>query len=146
MTTNRACRAALGSGLVATALVLLVGLGAATLPSHVSADPTATAEFATDRQIKKERRLNIAGWTLIGTGIAYPVIIAPFNARDDLNCEAGDCELYVATQISYFLGPTMALIGMGLVIRRHKLRKRREATQGFLIAPKANGIVISGRF
>lgn len=82
----------------------------------------------------------------MGTGIAFPVVMAPIASSRDTNCEVLECPVYGIAVTSFFLGPSMVLIGMGLLIKRRKLRQRREAVESLLIVPRGNGLALSGRF
>lgn len=96
---------------------------------------------------KKQRRLNIAGWTLVGVGIAFPVATGIARATTESNCaDPIECPLWPVSVTSFVLGPVMALIGGGLLIRRKRLRKGHDDQTGAVITPGLTGISVSGRF
>ena len=98
---------------------------------------------------KKQRRLNIAGWTLVGTGIAFPVAMGIARATRDTSARCGDpieCPLWPVSVTSFVLGPVMAVVGGGLLIRRKRLQSKHQEQQGLLISPGLTGLSVSGRF
>lgn len=117
--------------------------------------PHATSTQAQDRSAdtqafeEKQRRLNIAGWTLIGTGAAFPLIAVPIQqvrSRDRSDCDVVACPDNIAAVTSLVLGPVMVVTGSALLLKRRGLRKEHERQAGVAITPGLTGLIISGRF
>lgn len=98
---------------------------------------------------QKQRRLNIAGWTLVGAGIAFPVIATSVSASRNLgeNCDIGQCPDVTVWVTSMVLGPAMIVTGTALLLKRRGLRKQREQGEpSVMVVPGVAGVSISGRF
>lgn len=115
--------------------------------------PTATQaqDHSADAQAfkEKQRRLNIAGWTLIGAGAAFPLIAVPIQearSRDRSDCDLVACLDNIAAVTSLVLGPAMIVTGGALLLKRRGLRKEHEAQPEVAITPGVTGLTISGRF
>lgn len=115
-------------------------------PVSVSAD--AGTIDASGYQTQKERRLNIAGWTLVGAGIAFPVIATSISASKNLgeDCDIASCPDVSIWVTSMVLGPVMVVTGMGLLLKRRGLRRERENGASVTILPGLAGLSVSGRF
>jgi hypothetical protein len=78
---------------------------------------------------RKQRRLNIAGWTLVGAGAAFPVIAVPISAArgnwGEDNC-LFVCPDVVAAVWGLVLGPVMVVTGGALLWQRRSLQKSHE--------------------
>ncbi|MEM9728492.1 MAG: hypothetical protein AAF997_07900 [Myxococcota bacterium] len=111
----------------------------------------ASAETTTDvvqYESKKEQRLNVAGWTLIGAGIAFPVIATSVSASKNLG---EDCDVVSCPDVSIWvtgmvLGPAMIVTGTALLLKRRGLRKHRDNGSGLIIVPGLGGASIVGSF
>lgn len=95
---------------------------------------------------KKQRRLNIAGWTLVASGVAFPVVVAPLAATKETNCDPLECPVYGIAVTSYLLGPIMVITGATLLLRRRGRRKERDRRVDVVAYPGAMGAGIAGRF
>jgi len=124
-------------------LLAIASFSASYAPSATAQDAPQTADGAFD---KKQRRLNIAGWTLVGAGVAFPVIMAPIAAKSDTNCDPLECPVFGVAVTSYILGPVMAITGGALLLKRRGLRKEHDRNTKVAIAPTLTGLTISGRF
>jgi hypothetical protein len=116
------------------------------------ATPTQAQDRSADTQAfeKKQRRLNIAGWTLVGAGAAFPVIAVPISAARG-NWGGEDCDRLVCPDVavaltSLVLGPVMIVTGGALLLKRRGLRKEHERQPEVAITPGVTGLMISGRF
>lgn len=117
--------------------------------------PHATLTQAQDRSAdtqafeEKQRRLNIAGWTLVGVGAAFPVIAVPISAARGNwgeDCDVVGCPDVAVAITSLVLGPVMVVTGGALLLKRRGLRKEHERQPEVSITPGLTGVVISGRF
>jgi hypothetical protein len=98
----------------------------------------------------REHRLNIAGWTLVGAGAAFPVIAVPISAARG-NWGGEDCDRLVCPDVavaltSLVLGPVMIVTGGALLLRRRSLRKSHEAEPQLALYPGPTGIAMAGTF
>ena len=123
-------------------ILLLAGF----LLSANSVGAEAPAEGEETAYAKKQRRLNIAGWTLVGAGIAFPVIMAPLASTRDTNCEVLECPVYGFAVTSYLLGPMMVISGSAMLLKRRGLRKQHERQTEVAITAGLTGFRIVGRF
>lgn len=117
--------------------------------------PHATQTQAQDRSAdtqafeKKQRGLNIAGWTLIGAGAAFPLIAVPIQqvrSRDRSDCDVVACLDNIAAVTSLVLGPSTIVTGGALLLKRRGLRREHERQAEVAITPGLTRLIISGRF
>jgi hypothetical protein len=98
---------------------------------------------------RKQRRLNIAGWTLVGAGAALPAIAVPISAaRGNLgkDCDVVGCADVVAAVTSLVLGPVMVVTGAALLLKRRSLRKSHKDDAQIALYPGLTGISMAGTF
>lgn len=98
---------------------------------------------------RKQRRLNITGWTLIGAGAAFPLIAVPIQevrSRDRLDCDLAACADNIAAVTSLVMGPVMIVTGGALLWKRRSLRKSHRADAQFALYPGPTGIAMAGTF
>jgi hypothetical protein len=129
-------------------MVTLVVVAAlvASLPHATSALAQDTFEDVQAFE-KKQRRLNIAGWTLVSAGIAFPLIATPIAAkRTSRDCEVLECLDYGFAVASWIVGPAMIISGTALLLKRRGLRKSHEAERELAIIPGLTGLTIQGTF
>ena len=140
-----------GSLITSTLLASLLAVGNVAHAQEADPRPSATSgvTYAYDAAFeKKQRRLNIAGWTLVGVGVAFPIATGIARATHESKCnDPIECPLWPVSVTSFVLGPVMAAVGGGLLIRRKRLQsKRQKERQQVLISPGLAGLSISGRF